>query len=162
MFCRLFCWVELNFFTKKKKQKREVFFAHHGPKRRIDCVDGVCAPLGFNPKRGEWVLSEQQRADVNFVPFFATLFEVYLGRVSQCTIPESCLADPVSHNPGRDVSHGFPLLISTMGFFSGDSTRHRGIRKKAIEAYWEELQGQEKVDPTCLTIRWMIGDGPWW
>ena len=110
-FCKclsFICWVELNFSPKKSKTWG---FCPPWPNVELIAVDGV-APLGSIRTWGMGLSDSSGRCE--FVPFLLPCWGIP-GKSSQCTIPESCLADPV-HTSRPRCSHGFPLLISTMGF----------------------------------------------
>ena len=100
------CWVKLNFSPKKKQNVR---FLPTMAERRIDPDDGV-APLGSIRTWGMG-LSDSSGRWADLCPF-CYLVEVYLGRVLDVLYWKVAWLIQFTH-PG---SHGFPLLISTMGF----------------------------------------------
>lgn len=141
-FCKclsFICWVELNFSPKKSKT-----WGFCPPWPNVELIlMMVLRPLAQS-ERGEWVCLTAA-ADVNLCPF-CYLVEVYLGRVLNVLYWKVAWLIQFTH-PGRDVPMDFPCW-SQPWVFSGDSTRHRGIRKRPSKHTGRSARSR-KVDPTC-------------
>ena len=141
-FCKclsFICWVELNFSQKKTKT-----WGFCPPWPNVELIlMMVFRPLAQS-ERGEWVCLPAA-ADVNLCPF-CYLVEVYLGRVLNVLYWKVAWLIQFTH-PGRDVPMDFPCW-SQPWVFSGDSTRHRGIRKRPSKHTGRSARSR-KVDPTC-------------
>lgn len=116
--------------------------------RRIDPDDGVASLSSI------LVILSDTAADV--VPFSLPCWGIP-GKIFQRTILESCLAEHIQKTSWSIRCPWISLHDLNM-VWRLDSTRHRGIRKRPSKHTGRSARSR-KVDPTCWTIAWMIGDG---
>ena len=156
--CQSFVWSILHIFVNVcffllrlyfSPQKSYVRFLPTMTERRIDPDDGV-ASLG-----SILVILSDTAADV-FVPFSLPCWGIP-GKIFQRTILESCLAEHIQKTSWSIRCPWISLHDLNM-VWRLDSTRHRGIRKRPSKHTGRSARSR-KVDPTCWTIAWMIGDG---
>lgn len=117
--------------------------------RRIDPDDGVASLSSI------LVILSDTGADV-FVPVSLPCWGIP-GKIFQRTILESCLAEHIQKTSWSIRCQWISLHDLNM-VWRVDSTRHRGIRKRPSKHTGRSARSR-KVDPTCWTIAWMIGDG---